>query len=203
MVFEVLFAGLGSRGDGRGNNQAGRSPAGVQRLEGGESRFQTDGGLIDGQKTQGSCPGNRLRPVVDTEFAVDIALSSAGDPLSSQDAATAFLRTPVEVHVGSGLGAPPMVYPSAGSGRQRNADQLSRGRCVGSTRDAVELRTQTVCEGARRSVGEAGDRELAKAAFVLTFLSDDELPSVMPMRTCCRGVIDRHNTSISSWSCCT
>jgi hypothetical protein len=32
-------------------------------------------------------------------------------------------------------------------------DQLSRGYCVGSTRDALGLRIQPLCEGARRCVG--------------------------------------------------
>ena len=39
------------------------------------------------------------------------------------------------------------------SGQPRNTDQLSHGRCVGSTRHSVGRRIQPVCEGARKSVG--------------------------------------------------
>jgi hypothetical protein len=35
--------------------------------------FQGGQGLVEGQDPQCSCPGNRLRPAADTEFAIDIA----------------------------------------------------------------------------------------------------------------------------------
>ena len=54
------------------------------------------------------------------------ALGSAGDPLPTQDAATAFLRVCVEDHLGPGFRAAPIAFRSAGSEHElrgdRNAD---------------------------------------------------------------------------------
>src|ERR687884_230597 len=68
--------------------------------------------------------------------------------------------------MGSGLGAPLIVGSAAKSGSPGNTDLLSRGRCVGATRDAMELRVQAVCEGTWGSVGQAGDGELRNRAFL-------------------------------------
>ena len=94
-------------------------------------------------------------------------LAVVGDPLPTQDAATAFLRVCVEVHLDSGFRAAPIAFRSAGSERKlrgdRNADCLYRGRRVGPARDALGLRTQTLFKGARNSVGQAGDRTCFRA----------------------------------------
>src|SRR5215210_8797861 len=56
------------------------------------------------------------------------ALGSAGNPLPTQDAAAAFLRVRVEVHLGPGSRAAPIAFRSAGSEHKlrgdRNADKL-------------------------------------------------------------------------------
>jgi hypothetical protein len=51
-----------------GNKKAGRYPLTCQVL-----LSLCAARLGGGQDPQNSCPGNRLRPAVDTEFAVDIA----------------------------------------------------------------------------------------------------------------------------------
>ena len=60
---------LGAQGDvPEGNKKAGRYGLARQVLL--PLYAARSGG---GQKTQSSCPGNRLRPAVDIEFAIDIA----------------------------------------------------------------------------------------------------------------------------------
>jgi hypothetical protein len=59
------------------------------------------------------------------------------------------------------FGLPLFAFRWAGSERKLrgdgNADRLHRGRGVGSAGDALGLRARTLFEGARRSVGQAGN----------------------------------------------